>query len=81
VEIVFRGDPVAGKTYSNAEVNYAAGGKSSAYEKVAGTTSVKITKAESKGVVEGTVSASYDNPTADIKGTFHAEFCDGGQGY
>jgi hypothetical protein len=79
VEIVVRGNAPVGKA-SNPEVNFAAGGKSSAYETAAATATVTFTKSEAMGVIEGTVSATY-RPSGDVMGTFHAEFCAGGQGY
>ena len=80
VEIVVSGPAKVGKAES-AEVNFAAGGKSSAYEQSATSTSVTFTKSEPEGIVEGTVSASYANPKGNVAGAFHAEFCPGGQGY
>ncbi|MEY4510922.1 MAG: hypothetical protein RLZZ450_3044 [Pseudomonadota bacterium] len=79
VEIVVRGNAPVGMA-RNPEVNFAAGGKSSAYETTAATASVTFTKSEPMGVIEGTVSATY-RPSGDVMGTFHAEFCAGGQGY
>ena len=64
-----------------AEVNYAPGGMSSAYEKNAASGSVTFTTSTPNGVVEGSVSATYANPTGTLSGTFHAEFCAGGQDY
>ncbi len=64
-----------------AEVNYAPGGMSSAYEETAASGSVTFTTSMPNGVVEGSVMATYANPTGDVSGTFHAEFCAGGQGY
>lgn len=64
-----------------AEVNYAPGGMSSAYEKNAASGSVTFTTSVPNGVVEGSVTATYANPTGNVSGTFHAEFCAGGQGY
>jgi uncharacterized cupin superfamily protein len=78
VEIVIKGAPKIGTMDS--EVNYAEGGKSSSYEVNAKTGSVTFTKAEIKGVVEGTVMATYDDGST-LSGSFHAEFCDGGQDY
>jgi hypothetical protein len=64
-----------------AEVNYAPGGMSSAYEKTAATGSVTFTNSMPNGVVEGRVTATYASPAGNLSGTFHAEFCAGGQGY
>jgi hypothetical protein len=83
VEIVIKGAPKVGETVTDAtdgEVNYAAGGKSSSYEVNAKTDTITFTKAEAKGVVEGTVAATYDDGST-ISGSFHAEFCDMGQGF
>jgi hypothetical protein len=79
VEIVVSGKAPVGMAV-RPEVNFAAGGKSSAYETTAATSSVTFTKSEPMGVIEGTVSATY-RPSGDVMGTFHAEFCAGGQGY
>jgi hypothetical protein len=78
VEIVVSGPAKLGPAKSP-EVNYAAGGKSSSYEKGAKTSGVTFTKSEPMGVVEGTVMATY--ATGELTGTFHAEFCPGGQDY
>jgi hypothetical protein len=64
-----------------AEVNYAPGGMSSAYEQTADSGSVTFTTITPNGVAEGSVTATYTNPTGNVSGTFHAEFCAGGQGY
>jgi hypothetical protein len=81
VEIVVKGTPATGKVaVPPGEVNYAEGGKSSAYEVNAVSGTITFTKFEPKAVVEGLVSASYGGADS-IRGTFHAEFCDGGQGY
>ena len=64
-----------------AEVNYAKGGRSSSYEQVASAGSVTFVINDAMGVAEGSVTASYDSPAGNVEGTFHAEFCDGGQGY
>lgn len=79
VEIVVQGNAPVGMA-RNPEVNFAAGGKSSAYEKAASTASVTFTKSDPMGAIEGKVSATY-LPSGDVMGTFHAEFCAGGQGY
>lgn len=81
VELVIPGAPkVAKVAVPPGEVNYAAGGKSSAYEVNADSGSISFTTVTDKSVVEGTFSASYPDGN-ELKGTFHAEFCDGGQGY
>ena len=81
VEIVHSGAPKVGMlAVPPAEVNYAAGGKSSSYEVGATGGSVTFTKAEANGVVEGTFTASYDSGDM-LTGTFHATYCAGGQGY
>ena len=80
VELVVQGAAKVGAA-SSPEVNYAPGGMSSAYEKNAasGSGKVSFTRAEAMGVVEGTFSATYANPTGNVSGTFHAEFCADGQ--
>jgi hypothetical protein len=67
--------------FGGAEVNYAPGGKSSAYEKNAASGSVTFTSCAAQGPCEGSVTATYANPTGNVAGTFHAEFCAGGQQY
>lgn len=79
VEIVVRGNAPIGVA-RNSEVNFATGGKSSAYETAAATASVTFTKSDPMGSIEGKVSATY-LPSGEVMGTFHAEFCAGGQGY
>ena len=78
MEIVIKGPPKVGKIAG--EVNFAEGGKTSAGETTADTGSITFTKADPMGIVEGTVSATYADGS-EIMGTFHAEFCAGGQGY
>jgi hypothetical protein len=82
VEVVIKGNPVVGNAVAvpPGEVNYAAGGKSSSYEVNAAGGSITFTAFTAKSVVEGNFSASYDDGSS-IKGSFHADFCDGGQGY
>ena len=63
-----------------AEVNYALGGRSSAYEKSAVGGHVTFTKGL-PGSVEGSFSATYADAAVSVKGRFQAEFCAGGQGY
>ena len=60
------------------EVNYAQGGKSSAYEVNADSGKISFTAADAQ-VVEGTVMATYGSKS--LSGTFHAEFCANGQNY
>lgn len=83
VEIVVPAGTTTGtiQVADGAEVNYAPGGMSSAYEESAVSGSVTFTTLTPNGVVEGSVTASYTNPTGNVSGTFHAEFCAGGQGY
>jgi hypothetical protein len=79
VEIVVKGAPqVADYPVPPGEVNYARGGKSSAYEVNADSGKISLTAADAQ-VVEGTVMATYGSNS--ISGTFHAEFCAGGQNY
>jgi hypothetical protein len=79
VEIVIKGAPkVADYPVPPGEVNYAAGGKSSSYEVNADSGKITFTKADAT-TVEGTVTATY--ASGNVSGTFHAEFCAGGQGY
>jgi len=79
VEIVVKGAPqVTDYPVPPGEVNYAQGGKSSAYEVNADSGKISFTTADAQ-VVEGTVMATYG--TNSISGTFHAEFCAGGQNY
>jgi hypothetical protein len=63
------------------EVNYAEGGKSSAYEQGASAGEVTFTMSTPNGVYEGMVKATYVKPAGMLMGTFHAQFCAGGQGY
>ena len=85
VEIVFKSAAKVGALTvgppDDAEVNYAKGGRSSAYEKTASSGTVTLTTYTPQGPVEGTVEAKYANPAGSISGHFYAEFCDGGQGY
>jgi hypothetical protein len=79
VEIVIKGDPnVADYPVPPSEVNYAQGGKSSAYEVNADSGTIAFTAADAQ-VVEGTVMATYGSKS--LSGTFHAEFCANGQNY
>jgi hypothetical protein len=79
VEIVIHGAPKVGAADHDAEVNYAAGGKSSAYEVSANTTNVKVIASTPQSTIEGTVDATYKS--GSVSGTFHAQYCAGGQGY
>ena len=63
-----------------AEVNYAAGGKSSAYEVSAADGHVTFTKGLPNTVKES-FAATYADAAVSVKGRFQAEFCAGGQGY
>jgi hypothetical protein len=82
IEIVVKGAPQV-KSYNvgflGAEVNYAAGGKSSSYEVNATGGSVTFTAASANGPVDGTVTATY--ASGNLSGTFHAEFCANGSQY
>ncbi|MDB4971789.1 MAG: hypothetical protein JWN48_130 [Myxococcaceae bacterium] len=80
VEIVVKGPAKVGVA-KDPEVNWAIGGKSDHSEQPAQTASVTFTKSEAMGVVEGTVMATYDKPTGNLSGSFHAEFCPDGQDY
>lgn len=78
LEIVMRGTAKVGTLkIPPAEANYAQGSKSSATEKVASSGTLMITKAEAKGVIEGSVMATYS--AGSVMGEFRAEFCQGGQ--
>jgi hypothetical protein len=83
LEVVVRGTAKVGTLQiAPAEANYAQGGKSSSTETVASSGSLTFTKVEAKGVIEGMVSASYSSifgGSGDVMGTFHADFCQGGQ--
>jgi hypothetical protein len=78
LEIVVRGTAKVGTVkVPPGEANYAQGGMSSATEKTASSGTLMFTKAEAKGVIEGSVMATYSS--GNVSGTFHAEFCQGGQ--
>jgi hypothetical protein len=80
VEIVLHTTmPKIGTADHGAEVNFAAGGKSSAYETGASSASVTVTTSTPQMLIEGTVMATY--PAGSLNGTFHAQFCANGQGY
>ena len=78
VEIVIHGAPVVGTTHG--EVNYAEGGKSSAYEKGEKTDTITFTTFEPKTLVAGKVAATYEDGST-LQGSFRATFCPDGQGY
>ena len=80
VEIVIRGDATV-DTFDVPpnEVNYAKGGRSSAFEVVADSGSVTFVTAKESELVEGELRVNYG--ADEVAGTFHATFCDGGQGY
>ena len=82
VELVMRGTPSGGQTVNvpAGEVNYAAGGRSSSYEKGASSGHITFTTASASGPVEGTVQASYSDGST-ISGSFKADFCANGQGF
>lgn len=82
VELVIKGNPSSGQTVMvpPGEVNYAPGGKSSAYEVVADSGSITFTSAKAMGPVEGTFNASYADGST-VTGTFNASFCPMGQNY
>ena len=79
VEVVIKGDPkVADYPVPPGEVNYAQGGKSSAYEVKADSGKISFTAADAQ-VVEGTVMGTFGSNS--VHGTFHADFCANGQNY
>jgi hypothetical protein len=83
VELVIKGPPMSGPfnvAPLEGEVNYAAGGRTSAYEKVAQSGTITFIAAQTTGPVEGTFAATYNDGNS-IMGTFNAEFCTGGQSY
>ncbi|HVZ36238.1 MAG TPA: hypothetical protein VG963_27610 [Polyangiaceae bacterium] len=83
VEVIVKGAPVVGTAVQvglfAGEVNYAPGGMSSAYEQNASSGTITYTKSTANGPVEADFSATY--PMGNVMGTFHAEFCQGGQEY
>jgi hypothetical protein len=83
IEIVIAGTASVGTkmvAFLQAELNYAPGGGSPAGNEVnADSGSIMFTKAESKGVYEGTIMGSY--PAGTIMGSFHADWCEGGSEY
>lgn len=83
VELVVPADKATGTVEvgeGGAEVNYALGGRSSAYEQSAMGGHVTFTK-PLPGTVEGTFVGEFADSADSVKGRFQAEYCDGGQGY
>jgi hypothetical protein len=85
VEIVYKSattetELVVGGTGS-LEVNYAKGGRSSAYEQGAVSGTVTLTAHVSGGDIAGIVDATYQSPAGSLHGPFAATFCPGGQEY
>lgn len=83
VEIVVPADQASGTVQveeGRAEVNYALGGRSSAYEQSAIGGHVTFTKTL-PGTVEGTFVGEFADAADSVKGRFQAEYCDSGQGY
>jgi len=79
VEVVIKGAPkLADYPVPPGEVNFAQGGKSSAYETTATSGKIHFTSADAQ-VLEGSVMATYGADS--ISGTFHGVFCANGQGY
>jgi hypothetical protein len=78
IELVVPGAAMV-KTYPigllQGEVNYAEGSKSSSSEVTGKTGSIMFTKAEAKGVHEGTITVTAPYT---LMGSFHAEWCQGG---
>lgn len=82
IEIVVRGMATVGTTnvgFLAGEINYAEGSKSSSFEVNADSGSITFTTTEAMGVYEGSLEATY--PMGSLMGTFHAEWCEGGQEY
>ncbi len=61
------------------EVNYAKGGRSSAFEVVADSGQLNVVTARPGELVEGDFDVFFG--ADEVTGSFHATFCDGGQGY
>lgn len=85
VEIVYKSDTTStelevGGTGS-LEVNYAKGGRSSAYEESAVSGTVSLTSHTAGGPIAGYVNATYSDPSGEVYGPFQADFCEGGQQY
>ena len=83
IEIVIPGTAMVGTkmvAFLTAELNYAfGGGTPNANEHSASSGTITFTKAESKGVFEGTIMGTY--PMGTIMGSFHADWCEGGSEY
>jgi hypothetical protein len=80
VELVFHGTAKVGLlAVPPAEVNAAAGGKSSANEISADSGAISLEQADPTGMVAGSFNAKYGSNK--VSGTFHATFCPNGQGY
>jgi hypothetical protein len=85
IEIVV-GTPSAVKSYTigtsaalgGGEVNYAEGSKSSSTEVTGSAGTIMLTKADAMGVQEGSIEVTAPYMA---KGTFHAEWCQGGTEY
>jgi hypothetical protein len=85
LEIVV-GTPPSAKTFmigtsaalGGGEVNYAEGSKSSSTEVTGRSGSITLTKSMAMGVQEGMIDVSAPYMA---KGTFHAEWCEGGTEY
>jgi hypothetical protein len=80
------GTPPTAKTYNlgtpaalgGGEVNYAEGSKSSSTEVTGRSGSITLTTANANGVQDGMIDVSAPFM---VKGTFHAEWCEGGTEY
>ena len=84
VEIVVPSERATGSVpveLGGAEVNFAAGGMSSAYETAATGGRVTFTQSEPESIVVGTVVAEYADSGESVRGRFRATYCAGGQGY
>jgi hypothetical protein len=64
--------------FGGGEVNYAEGSKSSATEVTGSAGTITLTKAEAKGVQEGSIQVTAPFMAS---GMFHAEWCEGGTEY
>ena len=80
IELVMSGAATSGRTVNvpPGEANYAAGGKSSSYEKGASSGMIVVSSATTNGPITGTVHANYSDGST-ISGSFNAEFCANGQ--
>ncbi len=80
IELVLHGDAAAGTfDVPPQEVNYARGGRSSAFEVVSDAGSINVVTGTPGELIEGDFDVVAGTDT--IRGSFHATFCDGGQGY